>query len=137
MSSALSPQDALVAVMIAISAADEDQTTEELLLIDRLIDALPAFEGYDRDRIPVVNALVGDLFAEEDGIDALIGLVAEALPERFHETAYALACDIAANDGTVKMSELKFLEILRHDLSVGRLAAAAIERAARVKHQRF
>ena len=41
MSSALSPQDALVAVMIAISAADEDQTTEELLLIDRLIDALP------------------------------------------------------------------------------------------------
>ena len=47
MSSALSPQDALVAVMIAISAADEDQTTEELLLIDRLIDALPDLVGPD------------------------------------------------------------------------------------------
>ncbi|MEL6792249.1 MAG: 2-dehydro-3-deoxyphosphooctonate aldolase, partial [Pseudomonadota bacterium] len=65
------------------------------------------------------------------------GLVAEALPERFGETAYALACDVAAADGSVKMSELSFLEMLRHDLKVGRLAAAAIERAARAKHQRF
>ena len=68
---------------------------------------------------------------------ARLGLVAEALPERFNETAYALACDIAAADGAVNMSELKLLEIVRHDLRVGRLAAAAIERAARAKHQRF
>ena len=31
----------------------------------------------------------------------------------------------------------KFLEMLRHDLGVGRLAAAAIERAARARNQRF
>ena len=137
MSSALSPQDALVAVMIAVSAADENQSTEELLLIDRLIDALPAFEGYDKDRVRGVGDIVRELFEDEDGIDALLGLVAEALPERFNETAYALACDIAAADGAVNMSELKLLEIVRHDLRVGRLAAAAIERAARAKHQRF
>jgi tellurite resistance protein len=137
MTTALSPQDALVAVMIATSAADEEQTTAELLLIDRIVDALPAFEGYDKDRLHAVNGIVRDLFSEEDGLDALIGLVGEALPERFYETAYALACDIAAADGTVKMTELRFLEMLRHDLSIGRLTAAAIERAARAKHQRF
>lgn len=137
MTTALSPQDALVAVMIATSAADEEQTTEELLLIDRIINALPAFEGYDKDRLATVNGIVRELFSEEDGLDALLGLVAEALPERFNETAYALACDIAAADGKVQMTELRFLEMLRHDLSVGRLAAAAIERAARAKHQRF
>lgn len=134
---ALSPQDALVAVMIATSAADENQSTEELLSIERIIDTLPAFAGYDKDRIPGVSRIVMDLFSEEDGLDALLGLVGEALPDRFNETAYALACDVAAADGTVKMTELRFLEMLRHDLSVGRLAAAAIERGARARHQRF
>lgn len=137
MSDVLSPQDALVAVMIAISAADEKQSTQELLTIDRIINALPAFADYDSDRVQVVRALVADLFAEEDGIDALVGLVAEALPGRFNETAYALACDVAAADGSVRMGELRLLEILRHDLGVGRLAAAAIERGARARHQRF
>jgi len=137
MTTALSPQDALVAVMIAAAAADAQQTTEERLLIDRVIDALPAFEGYDKDRLSAVNAIVRELFSEVDGLDALLGLVAEALPDRFHETAYALACDVAAADGKVQMTELRFLEMLRDNLSVGRLAAAAIERAARAKHQRF
>lgn len=137
MSAVFSPQDALVAVMIATSAADEMQTTSELILIDRIIDAMPAFEGYDKDRVESVNQIVRDLFSEEDGLDALIGLVNEALPERFNETAYALACDIAAADGVVQPTEIRLLEMLRHDLSVGRLAAAAIERAARAKHQRF
>lgn len=137
MTEVLSPQDALVAVMIAISAADEVQSTEELLLIDRVIDTLPCFADYDKDRLRGVSEIVRDLFSEEDGLDALLGLVAEALPERFNETAYALACDVAATDGKVKMTELKFLEMLRHDLGVGRLAAAAIERAARAKFQRF
>ncbi|MEL7463207.1 MAG: tellurite resistance TerB family protein [Pseudomonadota bacterium] len=137
MSEVMSPQDALVAVMIATSAADENQKTEELLMIDRLIDALACFADYDKDRVRGVSEIVRELFTEEDGVDALLGLVAEALPERFGETAYALACDVAAADGSVKMSELSFLEMLRHDLKVGRLAAAAIERAARAKHQRF
>ncbi|MEM8753769.1 MAG: tellurite resistance TerB family protein [Pseudomonadota bacterium] len=137
MTAALSPQDALVAVMIAASAADAEQSTQELLMIDRLIDALPAFEGFDKDRIASVSQIVRDLFSEEDGLDALLGLVAEALPERFNETAYAIACDVAAADGAVQMTEMRFLEMLRHDLRVGRLAAAAIERAARAKHQRF
>lgn len=137
MTASLSPQDALVAVMIATSAADEKQSTQELLSIEQQIDWLPAFVGYDKDRIPEVSRVVMELFSEEDGIDALLGLVAEALPDRFNETAYALACDVAAADGRVNMTELRFLEMLRHDLRVGRLAAAAIERGARARHQRF
>lgn len=137
MPTALNPQDALIAVMIATSAADEIQSTEELLAIDRIIDELPAFIGYDKDRVTRVNAIVRDLFSEEDGLDALIGLVAEALPAGFNETAYAIACDIVAADGAVKMTELRLLEMLRDGLKVGRLASAAIERGARARYQRF
>lgn len=137
MTAVLSPQDALIAVMIATSKVDANQSDAELLTIEAEINSLPAFANYDHSRIPGINSLVAELFDEEDGIDALIGLVLQALPERFNETAYALACDIAAADGKVNMSELRFLEIVRHDLKVGRLASAAIERGARARHQRF
>ncbi|MDG1969889.1 MAG: tellurite resistance TerB family protein [Paracoccaceae bacterium] len=137
MTAVLSPQDALIAVMVGTSVVDAKQSDAELLTIVAEINSLPAFADYDHSRIPGINSLVKDLFDEDDGIDALIGLVQEALPERFNETAYALACDIAAADGKVNMSELRFLEIVRHDLKVGRLASAAIERGARARHQRF
>ncbi|MEO1493502.1 MAG: tellurite resistance TerB family protein [Pseudomonadota bacterium] len=133
---ALSPQDALIAVMIATSAADEDMTASEFREISSIVDLLPIFQGYDKDRIQMVGALVGDLFSEEDGLDALLGLVEAALPDHLRETAYALACDVAAADGRVAMTELRMLEELRHELRVGRLAAAAIERGARARHQR-
>ncbi len=134
---ALSPQDALVAVMVATSASDQNMTDSELVSITSIINILPVFEEYDGDRIAAVSNMVGDLFEEEDGLDALIGLVEQALPDHLRETAYALACDVAAADKRVNMYELTFLEMLRHDLRVGRLAAAAIERGARARHQRL
>ena len=132
----LSPQDALVAVMTAVSAADQNMTDRELASITSIIEGLPVFHGYDRARISAVSNMVADLFEEEDGLDALLGLVVQALPEHLHETAYALACDVAAADGRVAMTELRFLEMLRNTLSIDRLAAAAIERGARARHQR-
>ncbi len=134
---ALSPEDALLAVMVATSAADENMTALEFRSISSIVDLLPVFAGYDKDRIAQVSGLVGDLFSEEDGLDALLGLVEAALPDHLRETAYALACDVAAADGNVAMTELRMLEELRHELRVGRLAAAAIERGARARHQRL
>ena len=134
---ALGPQDALVAVIIAVSAADQEMKDIELRWITSLVDILPVFDGYDTDRISRMADLVSDLFTEEDGLDALLGLVEDALPDHLRETAYAMACDVAAADGVVRMTELRFLEELRHELRVGRLAAAAIERGARARHQRL
>jgi len=78
--------------------------------------------------------VVFDLFEEEDGLDALFGLVMDALPEKLYETAYALACDVAAADGTLYEQELQFLQEIRDELAIDRLHAAAIERGARARH---
>jgi hypothetical protein len=67
----------------------------------------------------------------------VLKLIEDNLPARLHETAYALACDVAAADETVSQEELRLLEMLRHRLSVGRLPAAAIERGARARHLRL
>lgn len=131
-----SPQDALIAVMVAVSVADQQVRTSELVAIQRIVNHLPVFADYDVDRIRTVSQAVFDLFEEEDGLDALFGLVRAALPERLLETAYALACDVAAADGNLMQTELRMLEEIRDELAVSRLHAAAIEQGARARHQR-
>jgi tellurite resistance protein len=132
----LSPQDALVAVMIAVSASDQLMRTPELVAIQRMVHHMPVFTNYDEDRIRTIAQTVFDLFEEEDGLAALFGLIRDALPERLHETAYALACDVASADVTLKEVELRMLEEIREELAIDRLHAAAIEWGARVRHLR-
>jgi tellurite resistance protein len=133
----MTPQDSLVAIMIATSASDERIRTAELVTIESIVNLLPVFAGYDPDRLKQVAEVVFDLFAEEDGLDALLGLVRENLPERLYETAYALACDVAAADGVLGEEELRLLEEIRYELNIERLHAAAIERGARARHMRL
>ncbi|WP_093420611.1 tellurite resistance TerB family protein [Tranquillimonas alkanivorans] len=130
----MTAQDCLVAVMVAVSASDERLRTTELVTIERIVNHLPVFGGYDQDRIRTVSQVVFDLFAEEDGLDAFFGLIRDNLPERLNETAYALACDVAAADGALQQTEIRFLEEIRYELSIDRLAGAAIERGARARH---
>ncbi|MEB8387469.1 tellurite resistance TerB family protein [Rhodobacteraceae bacterium KMM 6894] len=130
----LSPQDCLVAVMIAISASDEEIRTAELVKIESAVNNLPIFGNYDADRINIMAQTVFDLFSVEDGLDALFGLIRDNLPERLYETAYALACDVAAADGSLAETELRLLEEIRYELTIDRLHAAAIERGARARH---
>jgi tellurite resistance protein len=130
----LSAQDCLVALMIAVSASDENIRTAELVKIQSAVNMLPVFAGYDIDRMNTMAQTVFDLFEQEEGLDALFGLIRDNLPERLFETAYALSCDVAAADGTLQESELRLLEEIRYELNIDRLHAAAIERGARARH---
>jgi len=130
----LSPQDCLVVVMIAVSLSDENIRTSELVKIQATVNHLPIFGDYDIDRMKRMAQTVFDLFSEEDGLDALFGLVRDNLPEHLFETAYALACDVAAADGIILETELRLLEEIRYELNIDRLHAAAIERGARARH---
>jgi tellurite resistance protein len=130
----LSAQDALAALMIAVSASDEDIRTAELVKMSNAINNLPIFAGYDAERLPQMSRMVFDLLEQIDGLDALFGLIRDALPERLYETAYALSCDVAAADGRIVGPEARMLEEIREELNLDRLHAAAIERGARARH---
>lgn len=127
-------QDALVALMVSTSVSDTQIRTLELLSIDRIVGHLPIFADYDPDRMTLISQTVFDILEDEDGLDALFGLVRGAMPEKFNETAYALCCDVAAADGRLREGELRFLEEIRYELVIDRLAGAAIERGARARH---
>ena len=129
-----SAQDALAALMITVSASDTEIGTAELIKIQNIVNNLPVFANYDADHLPRISQTVFDLLEPEDGLDALFGLIREALPERLNETAYAMACDVAAADGMLNQEEARMLEEIRYELNIDRLHAAAIERGARARH---
>jgi len=133
----MTPQDCLVAVMVAVSASDQHMPISELLTIQDIVGHLPVFANYDRDRISFVSSVVLDLFEEEDGLDAFFGLIRRYLPERLRETAYALACDVSATDGATRQTELRLLQEMRHELDIDRLHAAAIEYGARARYRQL
>ena len=130
----LSAQDALAALMIAVSASDEHIRTSELVKMSNQINNLPVFAGYDAERLPRMSKTVFDLLEQEDGLETLFGLIRAALPERLYETAYALSCEVAAADGRILGTEARMLEEIRDELELDRLHAAAIERGARARH---
>ena len=130
----MTAQDSLVAIMIAVSAADENIRTAELVQISNIVNNLPVFATYDPDMLPIISRTVFDLLEQEDGLDALFGLIRDALPEGLYETAYAMACDVAAADGKISAQEGRMLEEIREELDIDRLHAAAIERGARARY---
>ena len=129
------PEDTLLAVMIAVSATDDTIRTSELVSIERMVNHLPVFSNYRMDRLKEVSAATFDILEEEDGLDILWDTVRRNLPERLFDTAYAVACDVAAADGTAREAELRLLADMRSELNIDRLLAAAIEAGARARHR--
>jgi len=125
---------ALIYTMVLVSAADRDMTDSELVAIGDIVKHLPVFRGYQAGKLTDAAQACAELLGGEDGLDRVLDEICAGLPPRLHETAYALACDVAAADGRVSQEELRLLEFLRHRLEVGRLPAAAIERGARARH---
>ena len=128
------PHAALINLMVMVSASDADMTDEELRVIGDTVRLLPVFRGFDVDDLPRLAREVTAMLQASDGLDQAMTQIEESLPPHLRETAYAMACDVAAADGKASQEELRLLEIVRHRLGIDRLIAAAIERGARARH---
>jgi tellurite resistance protein len=129
------PQEALVCAMVLMSVADGPMSDAELGMMTRLVQELPVFSDFQIGEIETVTDVVAKLLGRTDGLDRALTLIREALPSRLRETAYLLACEVAAADGDATQEELQFLQDLRIGMDLDRLIAGAIERAARARYQ--
>jgi tellurite resistance protein len=125
---------ALIYTMVLVSAADAEMTQNEVDAISEVVRYLPVFRDFDRARIPAVSEACVSLIQDENGLEKTLAAIREGLPRKLRETAYAIACDVAASDGRISQEVLRLLEMLRHELEIDRLSAAAIERGARARH---
>ncbi|MBI2717156.1 MAG: tellurite resistance TerB family protein [Rhizobiales bacterium] len=135
MSGTISTEQALIYIMVTISAVEGRINTTELAEIGHIVKHLPAFRHFDQARLTTVAQEAGEILQEPEGLNALLGLVAEALPPKHRETAYALAVEVAASDLAVGKEELRFLAILRDKLGLDKLVTSALERSAIARYQ--
>jgi tellurite resistance protein len=131
----ISPESALIYVMVLVSAADARMSDNELKTIGDIVTRFPAFRKFNPDRLVVVAEECGAIMEDDDGLRTVIGLVKEALPRRLRETAYAFAVEVATADNRLGQEELRVLELIRFELEIDRLYAGAIEHSARVRHR--
>jgi tellurite resistance protein len=134
---ATTPHEALIHIMVTMSAADRAMTDRELSKIGSIVNTLPVFDGYDQSQLVKAARHCSELLQAEDGLDRILAEAMKVLPRKLHETAYALAVEVAAADLHVEQEELRLLQIIRDRFNLDRLTSAAIERGARARHQRL
>ena len=129
----LSPQEALIHLMVVAATSDATVSDRELDAIGALVARLPVFEGFNRDNMGQVAAEAIDLIKDSSDIEKVLGMILGAIPPRLRDTAYALAVEVTAVDLRLSQEELRLLEMIRDKLELDGLVAAAIEASARAR----
>jgi hypothetical protein len=132
----IKPASALIYAMITMSAVDRSMSDVEMARIGSIVSSLPAFAGHGGNWLTDEAQACGKLLAKDGGLDRVLDLIADALPDNLRETAYVLCAEIAASDLEIKAEEVRFLELLADKLGLDRLVCAALERAVRARHQK-
>ncbi len=136
MNNIVSIHQALVYIMVTMTAVDGRIGDPELQRIGRLVQTLPVFEGFDPERLTHVAQECGEMLQVDEGLNAVLGLVHQALPEHLAATAYALAVEVAVADQKIWQEEIRFLARLRDTFDLDKLTTAAIERAATARYHK-
>lgn len=134
MSAPITPQTALIYIMVTVAAADREMSDRELMAIGAVVRSLPIFRDYNQNLLPAMAEDCAQLLQQEDGLDTVFSLARNALSPRLRETGYAVAVEVAAADLKTGQEVIRLLQILQEKLEIDRLVAAAIERAARARH---
>ncbi len=129
-------QAALIYIMVMVSAADSNMADAELRIIGDIVNHLPIFADYDKKRLTQDLKACAMMLGRDAGLEEALKTVKAAIPAKQRETAYAIACDVAAASGDISQETLRLLELLRHRLGIDRLVAAAVERSARARFMR-
>jgi tellurite resistance protein len=93
-----SAQDALVMLMVMVSASDRAMKDEELAKIGEIVSSFPVFNGYSHDRLVATAETASLALSEEGGLESVVEAIAKAIPERLRDTAYACGVEVAAAD---------------------------------------
>jgi uncharacterized membrane protein YebE (DUF533 family) len=131
----LAPEEALIYAMVTTAAVDRAIADSELSRIGSIVKELPPFTTYDKDWLVDEAQACGRVLAGAGGLEKVLDLIYDSLPQHLRETAYVLAAEVAATDMKVKTEESRFLELLGDKLGLDPLVRSALERAARARHQ--
>ena len=120
--------------MVAISSVDRAMTDDEFARIGEIVSNLPVFADCDDNGLLKTAEACGEILSTDGGLQQVLRLVRDALPEKLRETAYWVALEVAAADRLERPEEIRFLEMLGEALELDRMTTAAIERGIHARN---
>lgn len=130
----LTPQEAIIYLMVTASASDGRMSEEELRSIGRVVRSFSLFDDADEEKLVDTAEACGRLMSSDGGLHKVLTSASAAIPGHLAETAYAAVVDVVTADGGLAMTEIRVLELIRTTLKISDDGAAAIEHAARARH---
>ena len=130
----LTPQEAVIYLMVTASASDGRISEKELRAIGRVVRSFSLFSAADEQRLVETAEACGRLMSSEGGLHKVLESTRASLPAHLGETAYAAVLDVITADESLDLTEIRVLDLIRTTLGVSDDGAAAIERSARARH---
>jgi len=127
--------EALIYLMVVTSASDRDMNEAELEHIGDSVRTWPIFLDYDPADLLEAARDCQKLLQEEGGLEKIYQIVLETVPLHMHDTAYAIAVEVAVVDREMRLEERRVLQRLRSWLAVDDETALAIALSAKARYR--
>lgn len=127
--------EALIYLMVVTSASDREMTDVELAHIGDSVRSWPIFLDYDEQHLVNAARDCQKLLQQDGGLDKVFQIVLDMVPLHMHDTAYAIAVEVAVVDLEVRLEERRVLQRLRSWLAVDEQTARGIELSAKARHR--
>jgi hypothetical protein len=113
----LTKEESFASITLAAVAADGVITEEEAQGLIVTLIRMKLYAGYNGNQMgTMLNKLIGII--RKQGIDALVNMAKETLPQDLKETAFAVATDLALADGEMANQEKDLLTKLQLGLGI-------------------
>jgi uncharacterized tellurite resistance protein B-like protein len=121
----LSPQEALVSLLIASARADGSVSAHEANSIEHVVAGMKLFRGLRHEELQRVFATAAERIKEQ-GISSTVQTAAAIFPAELRATTFAVAVDLMLSDGELSRKEEAFVDELRTLLNIEGDTAARI-----------
>ncbi len=130
----LSNEEAFVGILLAAIAADGHISNEEITDFNSFVQKSKTLQNVTGTAF---NEMIDKLFRifRREGLDQLVKLSADNLPEALRKGAFAMACDLLFSDGTIEHEEEGLLEKLKDLLCVDDSTATKIVEVMVIKNR--
>ena len=130
----ISVHEAFAGILLGASASDGHIADEEAHGLWTMINRMRLYEDWTGEKFSsMLNRLMGMI--KRKGVDDFIRRCAEELPRKYHETAFACACDLVLADGVVEPEEEEFMEDLQRILDISGDQALTIVEVLVIKNK--
>jgi hypothetical protein len=109
---ALSPQEAVVGVLLAAANADAQASRAELARLDQRLGSMKLFRHATAEQLTAVAQTMMSVITTQ-GVSAILTQAATLLPAALRATVFTLATDLVLADGDADEEEKAFIDSLQ------------------------